>query len=404
MKKTRLAVTNSAFSNRSLTLQLLFSYGTLSRTDIADYLNITNAAITSIVNDFLQEGLLIQQDMPEDSQRRVGRRKAPLSINYDWKYILAIDIHSHYINIAITNLKGDVLEEASQFPDNRSPEALCSGIAKDCIKMLWKSSIPVEKILGAGITIIGPVNQIDGIALHPFRLFDYAVPIKQHFEKEFSFPVAVENNVCAFLISELIYTNITAENQNILMLKWGPGVGSAMAIRGSIYKGYNFQSTEIGHNQITENNGKKCNCGRTGCLEPFISSDAIIEFIQQEAISDPSGTISQLVAYIGKPSRKNLSQYLELAEQSTSFMSYLEHCVHSLASVTSNAIHILAPDKLLLIGDLFEHDSIVKLFTEQLYRINPALPHDLCIKDQLSADKKYIGATAIALEQLLFSI
>ncbi len=404
MKQSGIHIIHSNFSNRSLALQLLFSYGVLSRTDIAEYLNITNAAITSIVNDFLQEGLLIQQDVPSDRPPRVGRKKSPLSINYNWKYILAIDIHSHYINIAITNLKGDVLEESSQIPDNHSPEALCSGIAKDCIKMLWKSSISIDKILGAGITIIGPVNQIDGIALHPFRLFDYAVPIKQYFEKEFPFPVAVENNVCAFLISELIYTDIANKNQNILMLKWGPGVGSAMAIRGHIYKGYNYQSTEIGHNQITETDGKKCNCGRTGCLEPSVSSDAIIDFIQHEATSNPDGSIAKMVASIGSPSRENLSSFLDLASESEIFTEYLEKCAHSLAAVTNNAIHILAPDKLLLIGDLFEHDFMVGLFTEQLYSINSQLPAGLCLKDPLSADKKYIGATAIAVEQLLFPI
>ena len=90
---------NSKFSNRSLTLQLLFSRGVLSRTEIADYLNITTAAVTSIVNDFLEEGLLVQrEDSMQESQPRAGRRRAPISINYDWKYIVAIDIHSYYIN------------------------------------------------------------------------------------------------------------------------------------------------------------------------------------------------------------------------------------------------------------------------------------------------------------------
>ena len=43
--------------------------------------------------------------------------------------------------------------------------------------MLWESSISTDKILGAGVTIIGPVNQDEGIALHPFRLFEQAIPI-----------------------------------------------------------------------------------------------------------------------------------------------------------------------------------------------------------------------------------
>lgn len=406
MKKNGMNTNNLKPSNRSMTLQLLFSHGTLSRTDIADFLNITTAAVTMIVNEFLNEGLLLQrEDFLPESQPRAGRRRAPLAVNYDWKYILAIDIHSYYINIALTNLRGDILiERPSLTPAGSDPRTLCSDIAKECIKMLWESSISTDKILGAGVTIIGPVNQDEGIALHPFRLFEQAIPIKQYFEEEFPFRTAVESNVCAYLLSELLYTNIAATAQNILMLKWGPGVGSAMAIRGQVYKGYNYQSTEIGHNQITEKNGKKCNCGRTGCLEPSISANEIVEFIQKNTISSPAGELARLMETIGAPSRGNLSQYLDGASDSCVLWSFLTTCAHALASVTNNAIHILAPDKLVLMGDLFEHDSITRLFTEQLYQINPMLPPDLCIKNQPFSDKKYIGATAIAVSQLLLPL
>ena len=52
MKNSRLPRgTAILMNNRALTLQLLFSHGRMSRTDIADYLGITTAAVTSIVND-----------------------------------------------------------------------------------------------------------------------------------------------------------------------------------------------------------------------------------------------------------------------------------------------------------------------------------------------------------------
>lgn len=398
----KLGINNSdvKFNNRSYTLQLLFAYGLLSRTDIANHLHITTAAVTSIVNEFMEDGLLIQQDSTMEPNHKAGRRRAPLSINYDWKYILAIDIHSYYTNIAVTNLAGKIIiEESSLTPNDSDPRTYCSNIAKECIKMLWKHAIPTEKILGTGITIIGPVNQNEGIALHPFRLFDQAVPVKEFFEDEFPFPVAVESNVCAFLQSELLYNQEISDAQNILMLKWGPGVGSAMAIHGQVYKGYNYQSTEIGHNQIAEKGGKKCNCGRTGCLEPSISADAIIDFIQEHITSNPSGILAKTAKKTGAPTRKNLQLFLDI--QCSELKVFLNNCAHALAAVTNNAIHILAPDKLILFGDIFESDSMVDLFIQQLYQLNPQLPENFCIKNHLHADKKYIGATAIAIFQLL---
>jgi predicted NBD/HSP70 family sugar kinase len=188
------------------------------------------------------------------------------------------------------------------------------------------------------------------------------------------------------------------------MLKWGPGVGSAMAIHGHVYKGYNYQSTEIGHNQIAEKNGKKCNCGQTGCLEPSISTDAMIAFIEDFTASNPNSSLALLKQSIGTPTRNNLPLYLEDISSSDDFYEFLENCAHALASVTNNAIHLLAPDKLILIGDLFELDSITKLFTEQLYKINPLLPPQLCQKSRTQSYNKFIGATAIAVEQLLLPV
>lgn len=391
------------FNNRSRTLQLLFAHKLLSRTDIAEYLNITTAAVTTIVNDFLEKDLLIQQELLLERQPRAGRKKAPLCINYNWKYILTIDIHSYYVNIAVTNLEGKIITEwESLTPQNSSPEFFCSSIAKECISMLWKASIPMEKLLGAGITIIGPVNENDGIALHPFRLFDTQIPIQKLFEKEFPFPVAVESNVCAFLASELLYTDIRENAQNILMLKWGPGVGSSMAIRGELYKGCNYQSTEIGHNMIAQSNGKKCNCGLTGCLEPYISTDAIVSFIIQETFQHPEGELAKLSKELGSPTRQNLPSFLE--SSSLPLWNFLKESAYALASVTNNAIHLLAPDHLLLMGDLFELDSIVKLFEEQLRQINPHMSNDLCVKAPHIGNPKYIGAAATAINHLLLPV
>ena len=392
--------------NRSLSLRLLLALGPLSRTDIAKYLHITTAAVTAISSDLLEMGLLVQLDtastMPAD-KTGAGRKKAPLAINANWKYILAIDIHSYYINIAIVNLMGDVIaEQPSYFPENTQPDHFCENIAQNSIRLLWTNGITTEQILGAGITIIGPVNQIEGIALHPFRLFEDPLPVRTLFKKYFPFPIAVESNVCASLEGEMLYTDLLHSSQNILMLKWGPGVGSAMAIGGRIYKGYGFQSTEIGHNQITEKNGLKCNCGHYGCLEPSISADAIVSYILRQVETDPDGTLAALQAQFGPPSRQNLSPYL-LSNDET-LWAFLDQCVHDLAKVTNNALHILAPNRLILTGDLFAFDKLAERFEKQLLLRNPQLPPDLCRRAQMSGRSKYIGAAAAAVSQILLAM
>ena len=108
---------NSAFletkaNNRLNALRLLFANESLSRTEIASFLGISTAAVTSIVNEFLESGLIIQCEESVDSpNKKAGRKQSPLKINYDWKYIVCFDIHPASVNIAITNLHGKLIVE-----------------------------------------------------------------------------------------------------------------------------------------------------------------------------------------------------------------------------------------------------------------------------------------------------
>ena len=104
---------------------------------------------------------------------------------------------------------------------------------------------------------------------------------------------------------------------------------------------------------------------------------------------------------MGEPCSANLESYLNHRNQE--LREYVSKCSFDLAEVTNNAILILAPDKLVLFGDIFEHDSIVSLFTEQLVEINSTLPEQFCVKSTFRKKKKYIGSTAIAVENFLLS-
>lgn len=169
---------NSAFletkaNNRLNALRLLFANESLSRTEIASFLGISTAAVTSIVNEFLESGLIIQCEESVDSpNKKAGRKQSPLKINYNWKYIVCFDIHPASVNIAITNLHGKlIVEEPFTFSSNWNKKEFCSELAKECIKILWNHSIHLNQILGAGVSVIGPVNHLEGIGPSPLSCF-----------------------------------------------------------------------------------------------------------------------------------------------------------------------------------------------------------------------------------------
>lgn len=142
---------NSAFletkaNNRLNALRLLFANESLSRTEIASFLGISTAAVTSIVNEFLESGLIIQCEESVDSpNKKAGRKQSPLKINYNWKYIVCFDIHPASVNIAITNLHGKlIVEEPFTFSSNWNKKEFCSELAKECYQDFVESFYPFE--------------------------------------------------------------------------------------------------------------------------------------------------------------------------------------------------------------------------------------------------------------------
>lgn len=387
-------------SSRSNTLRLLFANEKLSRKDVATALNISTAAVTPIINDLHREGIIELINDSDGSTNSVGRRQSYFQINKNWKHVLALNIYPDYIYYAVTNLIGETLyQEKVQNILLDDEQLWIQQIAYHCIDLLRQRAIPMTQIIGVGITIVGPVNHEEGIALHPFNMFDHPVSIKEYFEKYLPCPVAIESNVCASLRSELLFRRNIQNCQNVIMLKWGPGIGSALSINGHNYKGYNYQSSEIGHNTFSSSIGKKCRCGRCGCLETLISEDAMIHHITRYINDHRDPDLNCLAANLGMPSSENIMQY---ADQPPALLKeYLTGCIKKLSLATNNAIMLMSPEKIVLVGKFFMCDWMFEDFINDIFEKNPLLNKELFIRSYMEQNRTFIGATTIAIENAI---
>ncbi len=392
-------------NSRSGMLRLLFARKALSRTEIAASLNISTAAVTNSSRELLDLGILIPCDSSEKvkNSHQVGRRQSLLSINPEWKYILAIEIYTGHFSLAVTDLLGETIAKRyyprTEKENTSSPEDFFSDLADKCQELLSAEEISSSRLLGAGVSIQGTVDHIDGIAINPY-FRQGPIPVGEYLEPRLHIPVTVENNICSVLQSELTFRNHVKDQDNILMLRWGPGVGTAMAIGGSIYKGHQFQSPEVGHNSFSSGRGLPCRCGRQGCLETVISSQAISSDIRHLLETGKDDELEKFAGQHGAPSPDNILAYLNF-EDPTLKKLILRH-IKRIVNAVNNAVIVLAPDILVLYGDFFKSDLIFDSFSQLLMKRNPILPPDFCVRYTSLSEKPFIGCTSIAIEQILF--
>lgn len=74
------------------------------------------------------------------------------------------------------------------------------------------------------------------------------------------------------------------EMQDMIFVEIGDGIHSAMISKGRFYAGPSNVSGEIGHLSI-DYHGRPCPCGNAGCLERYVSLNAILEDARQACLT-----------------------------------------------------------------------------------------------------------------------
>lgn len=101
------------------------------------------------------------------------------------------------------------------------------------------------------------------------------VPCAQMFEDALGIPCRVTNDANAAAMGEMTY-GVARGMKNFIMITLGTGVGSGIVVDGKIVYGSDGFAGELGHFVIDHSAaGRKCGCGRSGCLETYCSATGV---------------------------------------------------------------------------------------------------------------------------------
>ena len=385
--------------NRSSILKLLNDHGPMSRKDISARLGLTPASVTTLCAELLAQNILfelgeVQQD------KRAGRRKILLGINYTYRYVLSISIELPATCITLCDLRGEH-GCTRRIPTDTAvpPEIFLKQVANVGKALLWENSIGREQLLGAGVSVPGPVEREAGVSTHAYRIWSEPVQVASLLAQALECTVLLENNVKAFARAELTY-GLGRTQENLLLLKWGPGVGSAIIAQGRIYESRMYKSAEIGHVRV-EKDGRLCRCGRHGCLETRVASHPIARHLRQ--VCRPETAPLLWAAVDGRPEKitvHNLAELVSLDEPA--LWEALDADIELLADVVGGMLTMLTPDHLILYGDMFKLPHFREKFLAACKRYDPAYDEDYIRVSELDEKLEYIGPLAVVTNELFY--
>ncbi len=388
---------NVKISNRSSILKLLNDHGAMSRKDIASETGLTPAAVTLICTELLSAGILVEKGEVEE-EKRAGRKKVLIDINYQYRYVLAISIEAMTTCVTISDLQANCLAIRKIPTDSsREPEQFLKSIVDEGKALMWEQGINKDQVLGVGVSVWGVVDRRNGISQHAMRVWPEPVRVREILRKYMDFPVIVENNIRAFAEAELIYGS-GKKQENLLFIKWGPGVGSAIIVRNQIYRGYECKSGEIGHVVVVKN-GKKCHCGRRGCLETRVATHPIAERVREVCSRERMPVLYELVhGDVDLIQARNIREWI--AADDAGMWEVLDEVIEELAIIVVNAITIQAPDQVICFGEMFHMPHFYEKFVKYCKHYDSSYTEDYVVKSALAHKFEYIGPTAVVVNEL----
>jgi len=259
--------------NKHAALDLIrFAANGLSRTDLADKMGLTRAAVSLIVNDLLESGVVQEAEVRSVPN---GRPPVSLEINPTRGLVGAIDMGATHMSVAIADFTARILQEAEySFNIKDGPKVCLAEAHQNLLGLLESQGLSLSNISAIGIGVPGPVNTEAGMVVAPPIMPGWdRYPIRTSLENMWGCPVTLNNDAELGALGEWAYGAGRGE-KNIAYIKVGSGIGAGLILNQQIYGGTTGAAGEIGHLTIDEN-GPLCNCGNHGCLEAFAGGHAI---------------------------------------------------------------------------------------------------------------------------------
>ncbi|NLV76689.1 MAG: ROK family protein [Tissierellia bacterium] len=189
------------------------------------------------------------------------------------KKVIGIDLGGTSIHGGLIDESGKILKRSMK--DSRAQEGREKVL--DRISQVVEELIKGEKIEAIGIGSPGFINTEEGRVLSiGGNIEGWAhTHIREELKNRFKdIPIFVENDANAAAICES-WLGAAKGLDSFIMLTLGTGVGGGIYSKESgIWHGKNYQGAELGH-AILYPSGRQCNCGQKGCVEQYISGNAI---------------------------------------------------------------------------------------------------------------------------------
>jgi len=314
--------------NRRIVLNLIRTRQPVSRADLARASGLHRSTISLIVEQLIAERWVLEG--PTGPLPR-GRHPTYLRLNNE-RVIIGVDLRPLRTTVALADVNGAfTAQEALATPPEAKAALSAVAAAVGRVARLARG----KKIEGVGVSLPGRLDANACRLVFAPNLKWGAVDLRDPLMDATGLEVQLENaaNACALAA---MWFDHPAE-RNIVVLTVSEGIGTGVLANGRLVRGLGGMAGEFGHVPV-DPRGPLCGCGGRGCWEMFASNSAALRYYAE------AGGNADGLSFVDLAGRADAGDIRAAAA--------LERMAHHLGRGMRMVVAGLAPEKILVVGDL----------------------------------------------------
>jgi predicted NBD/HSP70 family sugar kinase len=351
----------------------------VSQSKLLGLTGIDRSTISTIVQQLEEDGIVLRSKSAE--RAGLGRPGESLSINADAGSLVGIAVEPGRVLLALTGLDGVVRmrhEQPTPADARLQLEALRSAYSTLLEKGEERSSV-----LGVGLTLraarTGTTAHIDAGGA------SYGKRIAEDVEGFAMRPVSFSDDVHAYAWAEHQF-GVARGVDNFLFVSADSGVCAALFLDGRLRQGDGLAANGMGHTKV-ELDGRLCSCGARGCLQAYVSAEAILTRLSE--FKHPTRNVKEIIS----SAQNNDALVRTVLSEAGSYLGF----------ALANAINMIGVREVVLAGDLASLSDHLAPALRKMLRDNVLGGGDNVVlrKSFMGSDGPIFGAIALAMHAFL---
>ncbi len=324
--------------NRSALLTKLFLDGPLTRQDLVRSTGLSQPAVSNVVADMIDEGLVAEAGAAESDG---GRPSMLLRIKPRFAFLIGVDVGETRVRVELFDFAMTLLAsvEYPLDPARTEPDLVAGHVLAGIDAVTGQAGVATGDVLGVGIGVSGVVEQGTEAVVHAQALGWDRVPLERLIGAGTDLPLHIDNGAKTLGQAEMWFGAGRGARHAVFALV-GSGVGASVVTNGATYRGASSSAGEWGHTTLVYG-GRACRCGARGCLEAYVGAEAIIDRYREARRGRPVP---------GEDEESQLAALVAAADTSTTARRVLDDTAGYLGAGVANLINLFNPERVVLGG------------------------------------------------------